>query len=147
MLKRRKQFWQRIVIFAIVVAAMVLAVLASRDTQHLRAVQQEGATLAGALQEAYVDQQEPPLLFPTVQEPHEGLHRRYFFNMFYAGQREGRQQVGVCCLKEPVRFFVLTEGRVVILFDGKHFSSRWLSEADFQAAAGPLGFDSSLLEK
>lgn len=147
MLERRKRFWRRIVIFVVVMAAMVLAVLASRDTQHLRAVQKEGAMLADALQENYARQQELPLLFPIFKEPYEELHRRYFFNMFYAYQQEWRKQVGVCCLKDPVRFFVLTEGRLFVLFDGKHFSSQWMNEADFQAAAESLGFDSSLLGK
>jgi len=147
MLERRKRFWRRIVILLVATVATVLAVLASRDAQHLRAVQKEGKVVADALQGVYAEQRELPLLFPMLQEPHRGLQQRYFFNMFYVDQQAWRQQVGVCCLKNPVPFFVLSDGRVVVLFDGERFSSQWMTESEFQAAAESLGFDSSLLRK
>jgi hypothetical protein len=72
----------------------------------------------------------------------EQQQERHDFNLFYVDRQKSRPEgdVGVCWLKNPVRFFVRTEGRIVILFDGKNFKSRWMPESEFRAAAGQLGF-------
>ncbi len=78
----------------------------------------------------------------------ERERQRHYFNMFYVSQRAVHPdgEVGVCCLEKPVRFFIRTEGRIVILFDGKHYSSRWMPESEFRAKAKQLGFADLLRE-
>ena len=134
--QRRKRLWRRIAILVIVTIVMVLVALLNRDTQHLREQRKLGQKIADALQEDYASRGNwAPLGFP-LDEGLKGQGQRYYFNIFY----DGREKVGVCCLKKPVRFFVRTEGRIVILFDGEHFSSRWMPESEFRAKAGQLGF-------
>lgn len=82
------------------------------------------------------------------REKFERERKRHHFNMFYVSQRAGQPEgeVGVCCLEKPVRFFMRTEGRIVILFDGKHYSSHWMLEREFRAKAKQLGFGDLLRE-
>ncbi|MFQ5805815.1 MAG: hypothetical protein ACE5I3_05125, partial [Phycisphaerae bacterium] len=145
LLERRRRFWRGIVLFVFVTIAMVLAGLANRDLLYWRDIQAKTAMVAAALQETYEREKDPPLLFPNFRAPHEELHERYYFNMFYANQKKWRPQVGVCCLKKASRFFLRADGRAVVLFDGKQFTPHWMTEGEFRAAAVALGFDSSLL--
>lgn len=102
--------------------------------------------VAAVLRETYLRRQDPPLRFPRLDPPDERLHEDYEYNMFYANQAKRSPRVGVCCSKEPVKFFVLTEGRVVILFDGEEYSSQWMPEREFRDQADRLGFGSLLKE-
>lgn len=146
MLQRRRRLWRRVTVSLVVAVAMVLAILLNRDTQHLRIRMRQGEKVAAALQRAYDRTRDPPLSFPTLDGAGRGLYDLYYFNIFYASRQESDQQVGVCCLREPVRFFLRTEGRVVVTFDGSRFSSQWMPESDFQNRAKALGF-ASLLEE
>jgi hypothetical protein len=146
--ERRKRFWRRIALFLLVTIVIVLVALANRDLLQWRDIQKKAALVANALQQTYTDRkQDPPLRFPDLPEPYQELHKRYHFNIFYADQQKSRRRVGVCCLQDPARFFLRADGRTVILFDGKQFTARWMTESEFRAAALGLGFDSSLLEK
>lgn len=146
LLARRKRFWRSVAVFVVVAVAMVLAALLHRDTQQLRTVRKQATVVADALQENYARRRDPPLSFPKLPERYEKLHRHYYFNIFYANQQKSQGQAGACCLREPLRFFVRTEGRVVILFDGEQFSSQWMPEGEFRARAENLGFGSLLKE-
>ena len=98
------------------------------------------------LQEAYAREDYLPLRFPDLPEPYTQLGQRYYFNIFYANQMESSRRVGVCCLEKPLKFFLRTDGRVVILFDGEQFSAQWMTEREFRAQAKALGFDSLLAQ-
>jgi hypothetical protein len=74
----------------------------------------------------------------------EQQRKRHYFNMFYVSQQNPQGEVGVCCLEKPVRFYLRAEGRVVILFDGEHFSARWMPESEFRTQAEQLGFGNLL---
>jgi hypothetical protein len=82
------------------------------------------------------------------REEFERQRKRHYFNMFYVSQWRLRpeDEVGVCCLEKPVRFFLRTEGRIAIWFDGKHYSSHWMPESEFRAKAKQLGFGDLLRE-
>jgi hypothetical protein len=136
--------WRRLVVFVVVTTVMVLAVLLSRDTQQLRAMKKQGEMIAAVLRESYLRRQDPPLRFPPLDPPNERLYEAYEYNMFYAIQAERGPRVGVCCSKRPVEFFVLTEGRIVILFDGEDYSSQWMPEREFRDQADRLGLGSLL---
>ena len=144
--RRRRRLLRRIAVFLAALAAMVVVVVLNRDTQQLRAMREEGEMVADALQEAYARRRELPLSFPHLDPPYQRLYESYEFNIFYAGQDAGTASAGVCCLKEPVRFFVLGEGRVVVVFDGDAFQSQWMAEREFRAQAGTLGFGALLTE-
>lgn len=76
----------------------------------------------------------------------ERERQRHYFNMFYVSQQKLNPagQVGVCCLEKPLRFFLRSEGRMVILFDGEHFDSQWMLEREFRAKAEEIGFGTLL---
>ena len=143
---RRRRLWRRIVVFLAVMSVMVLMVLLSRDTQQLHAMENQGDLIAAALQEAFDQRGEAPLSFPRLPAPNNRLYDRYDFNIFYASEREGRPNVGVCCLKQPEQFFVLPNGRVVIVFDGQEYHSVWMPETEFRTRAERLGFGNLLKE-
>ena len=123
---------------------MILSRLATVILEPLMVFQKRAAMVAEALQDTYEERRNPPLIFPTLEQPYEQLHRQYYFNIYYANQQEWMRRVGVCCLRKPVQFFVRTEGRAVILFDGDRFSAQWMTESEFRAAADSLGFGSLL---
>ncbi len=135
LVQRRKRLWRRLAVFVVVAVVMILAALHNRDTQQLRVERKKGRVVATVLQEEYSSRLGPPLMFPSTQELSKE-RKRYYFNMFYDSQGK----VGVCCLKKPVRFFVRTDGRIVILFDGEHFNSQWMPESEFRTKAKDLGF-------
>lgn len=141
---RRRRFWRRVAILATVMVLMILVALANRDAQHLRAVRQQAGGIAAALQERYAARGRLPLRFPDALE--RNLHERYYFNPRYADQRYWRERVGVCCLRQPLRFYVRPAGRMVVIFDGENFSAQWLSEEQFRTEAQALGFESLLDE-
>jgi hypothetical protein len=72
----------------------------------------------------------------------------HYFNMLYVRQQDLHpgQGAGVCCFEKPVRFFMRTAGRIVILFDGQEFHSRWMPEDEFRAKADQLGFGDLLMK-
>ena len=117
----------------------------------IRELGQEGPEQAGAIatlerKRDEVERELDPLV--RRRREFERERRRHYFNMFYVSQRAVHPdgEVGVCCLEKPVRFFIRTEGRIVILFDGKHYSSRWMPESEFRAKAKQLGFGDLLRE-
>ncbi len=149
LLERRKRFWRRIALFLVVTVVMVLVALANRDMLHRRDILEKAAIVASALQQAYDShQQDPPLRIPDdLLARYETLRRDYYFNVLYVEQQRSRPQVGVCCLKKPVRFFLRSDGRMVILFEEKKFTAKWMTEGQFRDRASALGFDSTLVEK
>ena len=123
---------------ALILAAMVVVSLINRDTQQIREEREKGELIAAALQEDFESRHRPPLRFPDAA----ALSRdrgRYYFNLFYTDRKKWHSEVGVCCLKTPVRLFVRTEGRIVILYDGKQYRSQWVPEIEFCARAAELG--------
>ncbi len=122
----------------LILAAMVVVSLVNRDTQQIRNEREKGKLIAAALQEDFEPRRQPPLRFPDV--PTLSRERnRYYFNLFYADRKKLYSEVGVCCLKTPVRLFVRAEGRIVILYDGDQYRSQWIPEAEFCARAVELG--------
>jgi hypothetical protein len=118
---------------------------------EIRESGQEGPEQAGAIAQLERKRDEVAReLQPLVRrrEEFERQRKRHYFNMFYVSQWEPRseREVGVCCLEKPVRFFLRTEGRIVILFDGKNYSSHWMPESEFRAKAQQLGFGNLLKE-
>ena len=91
-----------------------------------------------------VERELEPLVLKRRQFEQE--RQRHYFNMFYVSQRKlhPEGEVGVCCFEKPVRFYVRTEGRIVILFDGEHFNSYWMPESEFRTKAEQLGFGNLL---
>jgi hypothetical protein len=151
--QRRRRLWQRIATLTFVTIAMVLVVLLNRDTQHLREFRRRGQLVAAALQQEFENRGAPPLMVPSgrgrvEEEVLEQERKRHYFNMLYVRQREQHpeRKVGACCLEQPVRFFLRTEGRIMILFDGERFESTWMPEDEFRAQAEQLGFGDLLTE-
>lgn len=136
--RRRRLVW-RIALFLAVTTAMTAVAVLNRDTTQLREERKIGQRIVDLLEAETAQRGSPPLMFPS--DPSLRLQRdRYYFNIFYAGQSAGKAQTGVCCLKEPVRFFLRPDGRMVILYDGARFSSEWMSEREFVSRARDLGF-------
>jgi hypothetical protein len=142
MQQRRRRLLRRVLTLLVVTVAMVLAILMNRDAQELRAKRKQGETIAAALQQSYDLHHDPPLSLPAFAGANTALQGSYYFNIFYASQQESSQRAGVCCLRQPLRFFVRGEGRIVVLFDGERFTSQWMPESEFRAAARALGFGS-----
>ncbi len=143
MLLRRRRFWRSVLYFSIGTALMVVLVLANRDAQQFRELTREGQVVAEALQREADTRGTLPLLLPTLPPPHDNIHERYVFNLYYATQIHWTQPVGVCCSRYPWHFFLRSDGRSVILYDGKHFSSKLMNEREFQQTAEKLGFSPS----
>lgn len=146
MLGRRRRFWRRAAVFAAVTIVMVLVTLVTRDRQHRREMEKQATTIAAGLQERYELRGHLPLRFPDLASQDTNLHERYYFNTRYADQRKWRRRVGVCCLRQPLRFYVTRAGRAVVLLDGERFSAHWMGEPQFRAEAAALGFESLLSE-
>ncbi len=140
MLLRRRRFWRSVLYFSIGTTVMVLLVLANRDAQQYREITREGHALAEALQREARARASLPLLLPNLPPPHENVHERYYFNLYYATQLRWTQPVGVCCSRKAWHFFLRSDGRSVILYDGERFFPRWMNEREFRLAAERLGF-------
>lgn len=84
----------------------------------------------------------------STREQFERERQRHYFNFFYVNQQRLSPETpaGVCCPKKPVRFFLQSEGRMVILFDGENFTAQWMPEHEFRAEAEQLGFEDLLGE-
>jgi len=146
MLGRRRRFWRRVAVFAAVTVVMVLVTLVTRDRQHRREMKEQATMIAAGLQERYELRGHLPLRLPDLPPQDANLHERYYFNTRYADQGKWRRRVGVCSLRQPLRFYVWPAGRTVVLFDGERFSAHWMSEPQFRAEAETLGFESLLNE-
>lgn len=139
-LRRRRRFWRSVALFAFLTTVIVVLALANRDTQKYGAVLRQADRIAEALQANAAQRRALPLRLPDLGQSSASISRVYHFNLYYAGQAKWRNPVGVCCYKKPVSFFVLHEGRPVVLYDGHKFHAEWRSEKEFQAEAESLGF-------
>jgi|GEM_PF-2389011 len=139
LVQRRRRLFRRLLLFALITAGMIYVVVLNRDSTQLRLGRNMGQRLAAAFEKESAARSRPLLTFPSDSSLRKDCERLYF-NVFYAGQAKERPEAGVCCLKEPMRFFLRREGRIVILFNGKNYLSRWMPEDEFQSAAKELGF-------
>ena len=143
-LNRRRRFWRSLLIALLAVVVMTLVALANRDAQALRAARKAGDAIVKGLQQHVEKRHNPPLTMPLLPEPYQNLDRRYYFNIFYVGTARDLGEAGVCCMREPLQFFVFSDGRIVVTYDGNEFTPLWMEEAEFRANAERLGFGSLL---
>jgi hypothetical protein len=146
MRRRRRRVWRRIVSLVVVAVLMLIALLVNRDWVLSRGISSEASAVTRALQETYERESDLPLLVADRTQPLDSLRERYHFNMWYGNEVRWRPRVGVYCSRKPVHFYLRTDARVVVLFDGDRFSWQWLPESEFQTQAAGLGF-AGLLEK
>ncbi len=140
MLSRRRRFWRSVFTFVIATTVMVLLVLANRDAQQFRRINQEARAIAEALQAKAAETGDLPLLMPNLPSPYGEAAKRYYFNMYYVEQQRWSRPAGVCCSKKPWDFFLRSSGRVVVLYDGDKFVAQWMPEDEFHKLADKLGF-------
>lgn len=137
--RRRRRLAWRILLLSLVTSVMTSVVILNRDTAQLREERKIGQRIASALEAESLERGGPPLMFPN--DPSLVSQReQYYFNIFYTSQFAGFGRSGVCCLKEPVHFYLRSDGRIVVLFDGAHFDSVWMPENEFRKQAANLGF-------
>ncbi len=138
---RKRRVIRSLLLFVLSVTVMCLLVIATRDSQARRAAESEARTFASVLQEQYQKTGRPATFAP------EGAGRagdRYAFNPFYPELLATHGSVGVIAPSEPLRLFLGGTGRYVVIFDGRMYTSRWMSESEFQRQSGQLGFERGL---
>jgi len=143
MFRRRRRFWRRAITFTVVTVVIVLVVLTNRDTQRIRGERDNALMVASVLQASYDARGRKELPLSLDFKPEDAaLGRRYAFNILYVIDKKSRENVGVCWLKDPVRFFVRSEGRWVVVFDktSDRFDAVWVKEDRFREEAARLGF-------
>jgi hypothetical protein len=140
--RRRRRLAWRVILFTIITAVMIFVAVINRDTMELRDQRRIGALMVKAFERKAAERHSPPLTFPYETSPIQTdlPYERFYLNIFYAGQARPGAPSGVCCLKQPVSFYIRTEGRTVILYDGAHFDSEWMTESEFRSRAQELGF-------
>ena len=137
--QRRRRVARNVFTFAVISAALVFLALLQRDIQAQRQMYADAELAARALQMELERSGRPPIHFPTQVDKKYGLSDRYVFNLFYQRLLRRHSPVAVCCLLKPVHLFLNADGRYVVLFDGKRFGVRWMTEAQLRASPDELG--------
>jgi hypothetical protein len=137
---RRRRFVRSAVLFLFLTAAMVLVSLAHRDSQAAKAAEQCRAWAEYAAREltAKYKGRMLPLLLPHREKDRERVRTHYHYEWSNDRHVAANERVGVCCCKQPHRFFLRPDGRHVILFDGEDFRVVWMTEDAFRERAAEL---------
>ena len=150
MARRRHRIWLNLALFFLVTCGIIVLSMAQRDHDAMRGSLAEcRARLEYArdqLQALYdrtgqVAPSELPL--PRADQADEDaqfvIRTHYLYNARYS-RFPSAGPVGVCCCAEPHDFYLRPNRRNVLVFDGRRYELRCLSEAEFQRQAGALGF-------
>jgi hypothetical protein len=136
--ERSRRIWRQLLLVVVVTIIIVLLSLAQRDTQAQRFERREIDRLAATLRESFHKNKAPADLLGAIplQDP---LWRRYYLNQGYARQGWAGSRIGVACSPRPVQMFLRSDGRMLLLFDGREFTVNWISEEEFRKHAAELG--------
>lgn len=137
--QRRGRLAWAMVWFVPVTAMLVVLSMLQRDVQAQRAARRQADVLASAFQADFQRLGTFPLQMPEEAASDRTIAERYFFNFFYSSRLSTSGRVGVCCMRVPLRLFLAPRGRFLVVFNGRTFSSEWLTELEFKAQAALLG--------
>lgn len=138
LLERRRRIWRRLLLMIVVTVTIIVLALAQRDTQRIRYHAEEMARIAEALRGSLEQTGVAPEVLSLARRDSE-IARKYRFNVNYRQHAERRGRSAVCAMTEPVRLFLRQSRRYLILFDGREFSVRWMTEEQFLEQSEPLG--------
>jgi hypothetical protein len=138
LLERRRRIWRRLLLMIVVTVTIIVLALVQRDTQRIRYHAGEMERIAEALRGAMEQKGAAPEVLSLARSDSE-VATRYLFNVNYRQHAERRGRSAVCAMREPVPLLLRPNRRYVILFDGRQFSVRWMTEAEFATQSEPLG--------
>jgi hypothetical protein len=141
MKQRQRRVWRNLLTFAAITALMVVLVMARRDQQDVGRCLETMRFVATALQNEVSQPGGVPVNMPHPQT--EGAmtrsHYHYSLNTARALRPEGGgPELGIACCDQPHRLFTRTDGRYVVLGDGRTFHVQWMNEDEFQRRAAEL---------
>jgi hypothetical protein len=143
MAERRWRLWRRLAVIVVVSAVIVLLALLQRDTQSRRGFERDAERLAAEFEGELARRGVPPDIFLFAQRDDPAI-AEFYFNTSYSLRFGDGEAVGVCCMRAPLGLFLQEDGRYVILFDGKSFAVRWMTESEFRSRAPELGLASAV---
>ena len=123
--RRRHNVRRNLVIITVMVALTLLITLAGRDQQDVR-------NCRARLERVVAD-------FPLPSEAHSVAASHYTYRPDNLNAESSDGPTGVSCCAAPHGLFLDTDGRHVVIYDGRAFEIRWMTETEFQRQAEGLG--------
>lgn len=133
--RRRRSVYRSLALIALVLAAMVVLTVLTRDVQDVDYCRRELQYAIGRLSQ---NREALPLVLPQ-RNPRDSLVSHYRYRPFNTTLLQASSPVGIACCDERHRLLLRPDGRNVLLFDGARYDVIWMAEADFQARAESLG--------
>lgn len=142
--QRRRRVLLNIAFFIIATCAMLLLSLITRDSQAHRRSESFSQQLAGVLNSDF--RERPlPIEMPMPENMSESLRKATRNGYVYLGQSSRREAVlqnqprVVAYPMSPLRMYLRTPGRHIVVATELGFESRWLNEEEVVEQADKLG--------
>jgi hypothetical protein len=136
---RRRKVVQLAAIVLVVTVAMLLLSIASRDEQSVSRCRRD---LEYAVQQ-FRERLATGAVLPREMPRRPDSGERVEFHYHYVPRNVVREQrgapVGVACCIEPHVLYFDQNGRHMVIYDGRDFEIRWMTEEEFRMRADALG--------
>lgn len=144
MSQRRRRVWMNVVFFVVATAGMLALSLITRDSHAFKRSEAFAQELTQHLNENYSDRRLPSDM-PMPGDMSAALRESWRSRYCYLGQKPRREAIlkktkrAVCYPVYPLRMYLRSGGRHVILATPDGFEYQWLSEAEIKQQADKLG--------
>lgn len=137
------RFGRSVALFLLMSAAVFVLVLHTRDTQNLTRHRHASEEIVSRLQSEFNHSNRLLIRMPVESQREFERYRGFVFNPGYEYQLDSPDAralgyIGVCASSE-LHFYLRRNARMVVLFDGRQFSARLMSNEEYRELSGVLG--------
>ncbi len=136
---RRRKVARLLIVVVLVTAAMVLLSIANRDEQSVSRCRRDLDYAVEQLRERLAEGAGLPRELAYRPDAAPRLQYHYHYVPRNALRAEAGVPAGIACCVAPHGLYFDTDGRHVVVYDGKDFEIRWMTEEEFAIRADALG--------
>lgn len=140
MAQRRRKILRGSAVVALLVAAMILLSVATRDIQDMRRCCAQLEFIREKLGPVTASNS-LPFKLPQPDDPRTALVGHYRYMPSNASLPRGDHPVAIVCCDRPHSMMIRPDGRYALVLEGSSYKIKWMTESDFAAAANQLGIE------